>query len=96
MRARNDERVRAVLASSVPRVRPVFFDEPGCDNLHWLDDTVYRPCCDDHDRCYRYYGCAQWSWWYWETLWGCTQCNLEVVQCFSDISCALTGGQWCP
>ena len=28
-------------------------NEPGCDDLHWLDGTVLRFCCDVHDYCLR-------------------------------------------
>src|SRR5262249_26862099 len=33
----------------LPTVRA---NEPGCDGLHWIDGTILRACCDDHDRCY--------------------------------------------
>ena len=56
-------------------------NEPGCDGLHWLDTTVFRPCCDQHDRCYEKYGCDWKSWWLWWSSWGCTACNIGVTFC---------------
>jgi len=58
-------------------------DEPGCDDLHWLDGTVFRYCCDTHDLCYAKYGCTSYSWWQWWTSWQCDGCNLGVVYCFA-------------
>lgn len=65
-------------------------DSAGCDGLHWFDDTVLRPCCDVHDRCYqRNSGCSASSW-YWVpwtgNSWTCSLCNTQVTLCF------LTGG----
>ena len=57
-------------------------NEPGCDDLHWLDGTNFRYCCDIHDYCYEKYGCASSSWWKVTTSWRCDQCNIEVVWCF--------------
>jgi len=61
-------------------------NEVGCDYLHWLDDTVFRPCCDSHDRCYeRNSGCS-WKSWFWVSMWGnqwsCTVCNTLASVCF--------------
>lgn len=66
-------------------------NEPGCDALHWLDDTVYKECCDQHDRCFGYDPdtneqtiddpCSIWSWLFVEG-WRCTKCNLNVIWCF--------------
>lgn len=66
-------------------------NEPdGCTGLHWLDDTIYRECCDEHDRCYykdRSECCTFWSWFFpWQQGWSCAECNLDVVWCF------VTGG----
>jgi hypothetical protein len=65
-------------------------NEPGCDILHWLDNTVFRPCCDSHDRCYERVGGCTWNSWYWVSWWGnqwsCSVCNTLVTVCF------LTGG----
>jgi hypothetical protein len=58
-------------------------NEPGCDGLHWLDNTIYRPCCDIHDRCYSKYGCSSRSWWEWWSSWRCTGCNVVAVVCMS-------------
>jgi hypothetical protein len=62
-------------------------DVDGCTGLHWLDGTVYRACCDEHDRCYNKQNpdCTAWSW-LWPGSWQCFMCNLRVVGCF------LTGG----
>jgi len=62
----------------------LYADEPGCDGLHWLDGTVLRACCDDHDRCYSQNGCTASSWWRFWSGWTCTYCNMEVVACFSN------------
>jgi hypothetical protein len=62
-------------------------NEPGCDGLHWLDRTVFRPCCDVHDRCYRKNGCSASSWWQWWSSWQCNSCNTYAVFCFA------TGGR---
>jgi hypothetical protein len=59
-------------------------NEPGCDGLHWIDGTVLRACCDDHDRCYAQNGCDSSSWWRFWSGWSCTFCNMEVVGCFSN------------
>ncbi len=58
----------------------------GCDGLHWLDDSIFRPCCDEHDLCFERNGCTSSSWWVFGSSWSCIRCNLEVVFCF------LTGG----
>jgi len=59
-------------------------NSPGCDGLHWLDRTMYRPCCDDHDRCYEKRGCSWSSWWTPWTSWSCTQCNMGAAFCFAS------------
>ncbi|HEX7151708.1 MAG TPA: hypothetical protein VF618_09490 [Thermoanaerobaculia bacterium] len=58
-------------------------DYDGCTGLHWLDDTVYRACCDEHDRCYNKANpnCTAWSW-IWPGSWHCFICNINVVRCF--------------
>jgi hypothetical protein len=59
-------------------------NEPGCDFLHWLDQTIFRPCCDSHDRCYSKQdpNCGASSWWMWWSSWRCDACNIAVVACF--------------
>ena len=57
-------------------------NEPGCDDFHWLDGSVVRPCCDSHDLCYAKNGCNSNSWWTFWTSWSCDVCNLAVVGCF--------------
>ena len=73
-------------------VRPVEANAPGCDGLHWLDGTVFRPCCDAHDLCYVKAGCNQYSW-YWppSMSWSCTACNAGAVYCFYSIIGGTTG-----
>jgi len=63
---------------------------PGCDGMHWLDGTVFRVCCDLHDRCYGSAYCTYMSW-FDPTGWFCTSCNVGVVTCFVlvDLSCLL-------
>jgi hypothetical protein len=60
-------------------------NEPGCDYLHWLDGSIFRPCCDSHDRCYAKDdpACGAYSWWLWFLSWRCDRCNLLVVAFFS-------------
>lgn len=58
-------------------------NEAGCDNLHWLDGTVYRFCCDIHDLCYEKHGCDSSSWWEVWSSWKCDRCNGEAVWCFA-------------
>jgi hypothetical protein len=62
--------------------------ETGCDYLHWLDQSIFRPCCDSHDICYAKQepACGWISWWVWWSSWQCTQCNIYAVACF------MTGG----
>lgn len=70
-------------------------NEIGCDCCHWLDDTIYRECCDQHDACYGYDPqsneqtrddpCTFWSWFFVEG-WRCTQCNIDVILCFLSVT----------
>ena len=60
----------------------VYANEAGCDDLHWLDGSVLRECCDDHDRCYSKSGCDSNTWWQWWRSWSCDRCNMTVVGCF--------------
>ena len=60
----------------------VHANEPGCDDMHWLDGGVFRDCCDSHDLCYSKAGCNSSSWWAWWRSWSCDACNLVVVACF--------------
>lgn len=67
----------------VQRVTPTLqANEPGCDDLHWLDGTVFRFCCDIHDRCYERIGCTSRSWWRFWSSWNCTACNVGAIYCF--------------
>jgi hypothetical protein len=64
----------------------------GCTGLHWLDDTIFRECCDRHDRCFeREYAlgncCDAWSWLFPNPFWHCARCNFAVAWCFA------TGGR---
>lgn len=58
-------------------------DDPGCDNLHWLDGSTFRFCCDIHDLCYEKYGCTSSTWWRVWTSWNCNRCNGDAVWCFA-------------
>jgi hypothetical protein len=58
-------------------------NEPGCDGLHWLDGSIFRPCCDIHDRCYEKYGCSWKSWWEWWSGWKCVACNAGLTICIA-------------
>lgn len=67
-------------------------NEPGCDGMHWLDGTILRACCDQHDRCYGRSGCSSMSWWRPWSGWSCDYCNMEVIACFvngGDPGCGL-------
>lgn len=59
-------------------------NEAGCDYLHWLDQSIFRPCCDSHDLCYSKQdpNCGASSWWMWWSSWQCNQCNIYAVACF--------------
>jgi hypothetical protein len=58
-------------------------NEAGCDGMHYLDGSIYRPCCDNHDRCYEASGCSSRSWyWPFGSSWSCTFCNMSVIGCF--------------
>lgn len=57
----------------------------GCDDLHWLDGTLLRYCCDSHDICYATSGCTSTTWWQWWSSWTCDVCNMSVTWCFSTV-----------
>jgi len=59
-------------------------NQPGCDGLHWLDGTILRFCCDNHDYCYERSGCNWKSWWMVWTSWRCDYCNMSAVRCFTS------------
>lgn len=72
-------------------------NEPGCDNLHWLDHTIFRLCCDRHDYCYEKNGCSASSWrWPFSGTWQCAACNAYAVYCFCTFAnpyhCGGSGG----
>jgi hypothetical protein len=84
---------RFVARTELPKNRILQFfapiltaNETGCDDLHWLDNSVFRYCCDVHDLCYEKAGCNASSWWKVWTSWTCDFCNADVIHCF------LTGG----
>lgn len=60
----------------------VHANEEGCDGLHWLDGSIFRPCCDSHDLCYAKNGCTWNTWWQWWSSWRCDSCNAFAVFCF--------------
>lgn len=76
----------------VPRLQA---NEEGCDNLHWLDGSIYRFCCDIHDRCYEKSGCTSSSWWQFWSSWRCTTCNTWAIWCFATGGCLSVGGLSC-
>ena len=62
-------------------------NDDGCDRLHWLDGSIFRVCCDDHDRCYEKSGCSERSWfWPFASSWSCQKCNVQVAFCFCTLS----------
>jgi hypothetical protein len=91
--ARNQDRPRPWAQRLMDAVvAPVEANAPGCDGLHWLDGTVYRPCCDSHDLCYVKAGCTQNSWWWPASMsWSCTACNSIAAYCFYTTFGAQTG-----
>jgi hypothetical protein len=65
-------------------VFPTVQAQDGCTGLHWLDGTLFRPCCDIHDQCYIKYGCDRYSW-RWPASyasWSCLGCNTFAMLCF--------------
>lgn len=66
-------------------VPSVYANEAGCDGFHWLDYTIFRPCCDAHDRCYEKYGCTWRTWWEPWSSWRCTGCNIGVTICITSL-----------
>ncbi len=66
-----------------PTVHAATPDDPGCDDLHWLDGSTFRFCCDIHDLCYEKYGCTSSTWWRVWTSWNCNRCNGDAVWCFA-------------
>jgi len=64
-------------------VFPTVQAQDGCTYLHWLDNTIYRPCCDAHDNCYITNGCGMYSWfWPFAYSWQCIPCNIRAFVCF--------------
>jgi hypothetical protein len=76
---RQPSRIKRLLGLAVPALHA---NQAGCDGLHWLDRTIFRPCCDAHDRCYEKRGCSWSSWYTWYSGWRCDQCNAAAVFCF--------------
>lgn len=75
----------AASASRTPTaLRP--FDTEGCDGLHWLDETIFKACCDKHDACYAKEepACGYRSWWL-NGSWSCVKCNIGVLLCFATL-----------
>jgi hypothetical protein len=91
--ARNQSQPKGWLQKAAESiVQPVAADTAGCDGLHWLDGSLYRPCCDAHDRCYAAAGCGAWSWWYPPSMsWSCTACNAVAAVCFYSTYGLTTG-----
>jgi len=61
---------------------PTVYADVGCDYLHWLDGSVFRACCDQHDKCYEKRGCDISSWWLVWKSWSCDYCNMQAERCF--------------
>lgn len=64
-------------------------ESDGCTGLHWLDGSIWRPCCDDHDRCFERdctNPCTRRTWIFFWERWECTLCNAGAILC------AATGG----
>lgn len=79
------ENANGWIATLVSAVAPTLYaNEPGCDGLHWLDGSVFRPCCDQHDRCYEKYSCSWKSWWQWWSSWRCDLCNATAAFCMAS------------
>lgn len=79
------ERAPAYAASTAPVQQPCDGVSDGCTGLHWLDGTVFRPCCDAHDLCFEKdcnQPCTKWSWIPFWQGWECTSCNIAAVLCF--------------
>lgn len=89
---------RLVKAWAQPMTRLVQDEGDGCTFLWWLNDTLFRPCCDAHDWCYVTGPCSMGSWLSWTMLWPvwqCTMCNLAVAGCFYSTACVYLGGIFC-
>jgi hypothetical protein len=71
-------------------------DSIGCDGLHWLDGSIYRACCDQHDSCYATYACSQGSWIVDfannSADWMCVGCNVQAIVCFATGGATGGGG----
>lgn len=72
-------------ATASIRANDICPGDPGCTGLHWLDGTILRWCCDEHDRCYETQtpccSASSWIWWFGDN-WSCVPCNIAVVECF--------------
>jgi len=69
----------------------LYLNTYGCDGLHWLDNTIFFPCCEEHDLCYENDpanpndNCTAGSWFFFGNegrRWYCFKCNAAVVYCF--------------
>lgn len=84
-RARENRLTNASSSKSLT-MKPL--DEEGCDLLHWLDETIFRACCDQHDRCYETTDpagpCDVRSWWF-AGSWQCVLCNVQAIVCFATL-----------
>ncbi|MGE3277065.1 MAG: hypothetical protein AB7O67_18280 [Vicinamibacterales bacterium] len=70
----------------VEAVMPTLHAQDGCTDLHWLDGTIFRRCCDAHDLCYNAFGCDRYTWfWPFGNRWQCQSCNVSAVFCFWTI-----------
>jgi len=78
-------------------VFPTVYAQDGCTGLHYLDNTIYRPCCDRHDACFAKRGCDRYSWfWPFAGSWGCVPCNIVAAMCFLGAGHETDGYIWYP
>jgi hypothetical protein len=84
--AKSATRAAAANTTGVAAMNPCDGVSDGCTGLHWLDGTIFRPCCDKHDECFEKdcdRECTKWSWIkIWER-WDCVACNIAAVLCFA-------------
>ena len=89
-RVASKAKASGLLARLTELVMPTVSAQDGCSYMHWLDDSVFRPCCDSHDRCYVQSSCGVASWYYptYGGSWRCHWiCNVAAVECFVSRFC---------
>jgi hypothetical protein len=86
---RSATRAAGATAAGVAAVNPCDGVSDGCTGLHWLDGTVFRPCCDKHDECFEKdcdRECNKWSWIKLWERWDCVACNVAAILCFVTVN----------